>query len=88
MLSVCLSVSGQGGREVPEKSGLETFDEGRHLCAGQGNGLDSEIPLHHGVWREKAVPKSYSLNFCSLKVFFLNLLLFLYLGAGGCCLFL
>lgn len=35
----------------------------------------------------KAVPESYCLNFCTLKVFFLVLLLFLYLVAGVCCLF-
>lgn len=36
---------------------------------------------------EEAVPGSYSLNSCTFKVFFLVLLLFLYLVAGGCCLF-
>lgn len=36
---------------------------------------------------EKAVLKSYSLNFCTLEVFFLVLLLFLYLGGGECYLF-
>lgn len=33
----------------------------------------------------KAVPESYCLNFCTLKVFVLVLLLFLYLVAGVCC---
>lgn len=84
-----LSVSGQGGREVPEKSGLETFDEeGRDLCAGQGSMGWTLKFLYITECGEKKQYQKVSLNFCSLKGFFLILLLFLYLGTGGCCLFL
>lgn len=73
---------------MTEKSVLETFDEeGRDLCAGQENmGWTLKFPYILDCEEEKAVPKSYSFNFCTLKVFFL-VLLFLYLGGGGCYLF-
>lgn len=53
------------------------------MCRPRKHGLDSEIPLHHRMWREKAVPKSYSLNFCSLKVFFLFCCCFYIWELGG-----
>lgn len=61
---------------------LETFDEERRdLCAGEENmGWTLKFLYILECEKEKAVPKSYSLNFCTLKVFFLGLLLFLYLG--------
>lgn len=70
-----------------EKSVSETFDgEGRDLCAGRGNmGWTLKFLYIVECEEEKAAPKSYSLNFCTLKVFFL-VLLFLCLGAGVCCL--
>lgn len=87
MLSVCLS-AGKGGREAPEKSGLEIFDEeGRDLCAGQGNmGWTLKFLYIIKCGEKKQYQKVKSLNFCSF--FLILLLLFLYLGAGGCCLFL
>lgn len=52
--------SGQGGREVTEKSVLETFDEeGRDLCVGQENmGWTLKFPYILECEEEKAVPKS------------------------------
>lgn len=74
---------------MPEKSVLETFDEeGRDLHAGQENmGWTLKLLCTIECEEGKAVPKSYSLNFCTREVFFLVLLLFLYLVAGRCCLF-
>lgn len=88
MLSELVLSSGLGGREVPEKSVLETSDgAGRDLCAGWENmGWTLKFLYIVECEEKKAEPKSYSLNFCTLKVFLL-VLLFLYLGAGGWCLF-
>lgn len=69
---------------MTEKSVLETFDEeGRDLCAGQENmGWTLKFPYILECEEEKAVPKSYSFNFCTLKVFFLVLLFYIW-GVGG-----
>lgn len=67
MLSELILSVGQVGREVTEKSMLETFDEeGRDLCAGQENmGWTLKFLYILECEEEKAVPKSYSLNFCT-----------------------
>lgn len=55
---------------MPEKSVFETIDgEKRDLCAGQENmGWTLNFLYIIGCEEEKAEPKSYSLNFCILKV--------------------
>lgn len=70
---------------MPEKSVLETFDEeGRHLCADQENmGWTLKFLYIVECEEEKAVPKSYSLNICTLKVFFSCFVVVLIFGGWG-----